>query len=206
MPKPKDQGHFICDVDGVLLDIVKPACKILNADFNLHLTPASIITWDWEYVLSFPSDYWDTFWQQLWSVEADPYPGANDFLAALKGLGFTPVGLTTRPMNWKGIEPPSLARTSAERDNGKLDLAYTVYVDNHSDKISRVKMLWPDARFAIEDNPKNARDLGSVRHVVRSMLLDRPWNRGCIDALGTWGRVYGYSDIIKQVMDGGLLK
>lgn len=203
----RDQGHFICDVDGVLLDIVTPTCEILNRDFPGHnLTPADIRTWDWEYVLAFPPEYWTEFWQKLWSMEAEPYPGANDFIHILRGIGFKPVGLSTRPMNWKGLDPANIANEAGERDNKKLDLEYTIFVDNHGDKNQKAQDLWPDARFSIEDSPKNARDLGMIDHIVCSILIDRPWNRGSISIMGNWTRMYNYSHIVQELLNGGLLR
>lgn len=202
-----DQGHFICDIDGVLLDIVSTACDVLNEDFpGNHLTPADICTWDWEYALSFQPSYWTPFWQKVWSRPSKPYPGANEFLGMLRGLGFTPVGLSTRPEKWKGLVPADIARQRAEVDNVELDLEYIIYVDNHNDKNQKARDLWPDARFSIEDSPKNARDLGDIEHIHQSFLIDRPWNRGSISIDHKWARVYSYLDVVGQLMSGGLLK
>jgi hypothetical protein len=200
-----NQGHFVCDVDGVLLDIVNPACDILNKDFGTNLTPAHITTWDWEYCLSFPPGYWPEFWQKLWSTPSHPYVGANRFLAQLRALGFIPVGLSTRPQKWFGLKPVSLARDAAERDNEALDLAYILYVEKHEEKVQKVHQHWPEARYSIEDNPKNARDLGALcPNIARSMLMDRPWNRSCMSVQDDWTRVWAYSDIINQLTSGGL--
>lgn len=200
------QGHFICDVDGVLLDMVSVACEVLSEDFGRHITPSDIITWDWEYCLSFPADYWTEFWQKVWEREIDPYPGANEFLGTLRGMGFMPIGLSTRPDNWRGLRPLDIAQQAGERDNKKLDLEYTIFVNSHDEKNAKAQQLWPDARFTIEDSPKNARDLGQIHHVQRSMLIDRPWNKGCISLTDDWMRVHSYSHVIQELMNGGLLK
>lgn len=201
-----DQGYFICDIDGVLLDIVSPACSIINKDFGMNLTPRDITTWDWEYCLSFPADYWTSFWQQLWETPSQPYKNANNFLGLLRGMGFKPVGLSTRPRSWNGLNPSGIARKSARRDNEALDLDCIIYVDNHESKAKTASAVWSGARYSIEDNPKNARDLGALTNLSRSLLLTRPWNATCIDVNNNWMRVDNYAHVIQELLQGGLVK
>lgn len=187
------RGYFICDIDGVLLDIITPMCKIINKDYGTNLTPQDITTWDWEYCLGFPASYWHELWPKLWHTSAKPYPMAHHFIQSLHDLGLTPIGLSARP--W------GLARNAANRDNAILDLDI-IYVDSNEAKAPKINYLWPNAQFALEDNTKNARDF--MRHcpgITHSLLLDRPWNQRCRSVLDTWNRVYEYTDIINQLTD-----
>lgn len=202
----KPQGHFVLDLDGVLLNTVGAICDVLSEDFNTPIRPEHVHTWDWEYNFSFKPEYWKELWQKAWSREVEPYHGANEFIRSLKALGFVPVGLSHRPLHWQGLEPESLAWEAGERDSQKLELEYTIFVQDSQSKAAKVNELWPDARFTLEDNPKNAASLGrDCPGVVTSMLITRPWNSSCIPLTQDWTRVWNYQSILEDLMSGGLL-
>ena len=56
------------------------------------------------------------------------------------------------------------------------------------------------ALFMVEDNPKNATQIGTQTS-ARSFLMTRPWNETCLTVAKSWERVDTYEDILREVSE-----
>lgn len=190
----------LLDVDGVLLDLIPAAIEFVHAKYQHLITPGCITSWGWDYCLGFPESDTPALWDHIWSTPACPCPGALNFIASLRGLGYKPVGLSNRPRNWKGLTDPAAAFKAAERDFPQLGLDYWITVEHQNEKITKVLSNFPDARLMLEDNPNTARDVALFTRVP-SYLIDAPWNLECITVIPTWTRVHRHSEIIQMLVE-----
>ena len=194
MPEVK-KDHFVLDVDGVLLDMTAAVQEYIANTFQASVPERCVTAWDYAYCLGLDRRTMHELWDYVWDTPLDPYPGATKFIRVLKGMGYTVVGLSSRPQHWTGLEDTNAANKAAERDFPQLGLDYFLLVDHGRDKAEKINEMWPGAKFCLEDNPQNARDIGE-RTKTHSLLLNRPWNQHCTQIRPFWDRIYTYDAAI----------
>lgn len=184
----------------MLLDLVPSLAEFISARFYREITHEHVTSWDWSYCLGFTKKDESALWDHVWATPAIPIPGALEMISTLRGLGYTTVGLSSRPDNWPGLTDPAAARKAADRDFPQLGLDYWITVNSPREKIVKILHHFPDARVVVEDNPDNARDI-ALDTKLPVILFDAPWNRGCISVFGAWARAKNHRQVVEIVME-----
>ena len=185
---------FALDVDGIVLDILPGAIEHIRSKYGLIVDEADFTDWDWDYVFSLPGGLTPEFWYGVWATPGVPYPGAIEFVQDLKDDDWEVVAISTRPENWKGLG--RMARDAADRDFPQIGFDRVFCVDRHKQKVEVVNDL--DASYMVEDNPKNAMEIGMGTTVVQSYLFTRPWNARSMTVNKAWERVSSYEELLNH--------
>lgn len=184
------QKVAILDVDGVLLDVTPGLISYVQEKHNYKITEEDITDYDWDYCLGLPEGVPEDVWEMVWAKPALVYPGAIDFIQALKNRGYWVQGLSKR-LNKNAV-------LAVERDFPQLGLDHWVLEKN---KAQWILDNMPNAEFIVEDHNKNAVSIGSKTD-LDVYFFNRPWNERCITVTDAWKRVYSYQDVLRAIDSG----
>jgi hypothetical protein len=178
---------FALDIDGVLLDLHSVTAKVLGLD---HLDPKEIVRhWDLSWTFGIPPSEVTQLWAEVFSQPAQPYAGALDFIASIRGLGYAPLGVSLRntPV---GLE-------AAARDFPQLGIDI---ITVSADKPLTLRSY--EAHYFVEDSIQNALELidSPCPSVKQVFLIDRPWNQSH-DLAKAYKRVRSYEEILLGIGD-----
>lgn len=175
---------IFCDIDEVLIEFIRPCCKLLKDQYGITVEYDQANTFDWFEIpgSGITKDLWYNIISN-WKYEAGPYDGAIDFthqLAAIDDITY----ITARDTKHRAdterqlslFAPGKLVMTS----KSKLKLDYILNSCDHGTKV------------IIEDHPRTATEC--AENGIRAYLVHRPINYGFSHHAVT--KVANYNDIL----------
>jgi len=188
---------FVTDIDGILLNTGKIFAQKWTELLDKPIHTTDLTCWKFEWSLGIGRDLVDRFWNEVWDIPIEPYPGAAWFVDRLRYWGYTVVGLTAR-MNTDSARTNLRNGLMALAEPGLVGLSDVIICENSSKPV-QVDLL--NATYFLEDNIDNAVSAKlNCPKLKQVFLFDRPWNRNCLDLSG-YKRVYRYGDVFSTLYD-----
>lgn len=176
---------FVCDLDGVLLDMQSVMAEYLSKTYGKPVYAKDHSKWDLQEAYGLRNLY--PMWDYVWSIPLTTYFGAKLFLQELQKEYEVRI-LSTRTS--------SDAQMAGIRDVSScfpgVSVRFVV-----AGKEAVLKEWQP--KWFLDDRPKNLFDaerLGGLRSGL--LLMDRPWNRG-LDLDVPWRRVEGFQGVLDAI-------
>jgi len=151
------------DLDGVLADIIRPVCTLLNARYSTHLTPEQYDKWNaWEITKISKNEFLRTLDEAWFNWESIPPVEDNmaEKIATLNGRIDIVTGRTeaTVPFAKEWLRTQEIAYDKfvrVESTAAKADLQYDVFIDDSAHLMTLI----------------------AARLFGCGVLYEQPWNR-----------------------------
>lgn len=176
---------FVCDLDGVLLDMQSVMAEYLSKTYGKPVYAKDHSKWDLKE--AYGLRHTTPMWEFVWATPLPTYFGAKLFIKELQ----------------KDYEVRILSsRMNEVSERAGMRDAMTCFPGVFSrfvpDEKHEVLKEWQPAWF-LDDRPKNLFDAEALAGLRSGLLLlDRPWNRG-LDLDVPWRRVDGYGGVLEAI-------
>ena len=190
---PRKEKVFICDLDGVLLNVASVFADLWADMLCVKIEEDDFIYWKHDLALGVSPKLLEIFWDRVWEHKvALPYHGAGVFIDRVKYLGYKFVVLTSRGTT-KALK--ALQRDIPELVAKGIDDILTCDQAAGDRKSDFINKYYPEAAFFLDDHTKNVVDV-KIRcpEITEVMLLDRPWNKS--KDITPYRRVQSYGDVL----------
>ena len=188
--------EFLLDADGVVLDFLTPALKVVEQVTKRRYTPMSFLSWDIFDLIGeqYRKPCQKLFDEQGFCASVLPYPGAVDGVSRLKDI--VNLHVLTSPMHTRFWYHERVEVMRTHFGLPPRSVTFTAHKQNYF------------GHYLLDDRPKHVEEWARHHELGIAMLWDQPYNRGADTAfLGNVGnacRVRSWEEVLCIVKHGEL--